>query len=401
MKIVFLAPFGIRPKGTLIARMLPIAVELQRLGHDVVIVAPPYTNPEDSGREETVHGIRIVNIRLAGGRALGAPLMAWRMYRAAMAESADIVHLFKPKGYGGLAVMMMHLFSLLGIRMPPLFVDCDDFEGKGGMNDARPYSSLERVLYDFQERFIPRCAKGVTVASRLLETEMGRNGIESGSCHYLPNGISNDVPSAHGAAVRKRLGISDNTPVLLLYTRFFEFEQERLYRILERLIGKVPACRILVVGKGLNSEEEALVRAASERGFAESLVMAGWLEPAKIPDHLAAGDVALYLLDDTLVNRAKCPAKLAELLAAGIPVVGDRIGQAAEYLIDMEATKFSSDDGLVERLATLLIDPDLRRLVGQASREHMHLYFEWVTLVSELDGFYRQKFHAAGFGVLK
>ncbi|MFZ2948883.1 MAG: glycosyltransferase family 4 protein [Desulfuromonadaceae bacterium] len=390
MRIVFLAPFGIRPKGTLIARMLPVAVELQHLGHDVVIVAPPYTNPEDSGREETVNGIRLVNILLAEGRALGAPLMAWRMYQAAMAETPDIVHLFKPKGYGGLAVMMMHLFSALGARIPPLFVDCDDLEGKGGMNDARPYSHLERALYDFQERYIPRCARGVTVASRLLEAEMGRNGIAPESCRYLPNGILSDGLSGDGASVRKRLGIAGDTPVLLLYTRFFEFEQERLYRILERLIEKVSTCRILVVGKGASGEADALVRAASERGFAESLVMAGWLEPTEIPDHLAAGDVALYLLDDTLVNRAKCPAKLTELLAAGIPVVGDRIGQAAEYLIDMEATRFDTDDGLVERLVTLLNDADLRRSVGQSSREYMHRYFEWVTLVRELDGFYRQ-----------
>lgn len=391
MKIVFLAPFGIRPKGTLIARMLPIAVELQHLGHEVVIVAPPYTNPEDSGREETVNGIRLVNIRLAGSRALGAPLMAWRMYRAAMAETPDIVHLFKPKGYGGLAVMIMHLFSALGVRMPPLFVDCDDLEGKGGMNDARPYTPSERALYDFQERYIPRSSRGVTVASRLLEAEMERNGIAPESCRYLPNGIAGDGPSGDGAAVRKRLGITGDTPVLLLYTRFFEFEQERLYRILERLIKKVSTCRILVVGKGAGGEADALVRAASERGFAEALVMAGWLEPAEIPGHLAVGDVALYLLDDTLINRAKCPAKLTELLAAGIPVVGDRIGQAAEYLIDQEATRFGSDDDLVERLVTLLNDADLRRSVGQASREYMHRHFEWVNLVRELDGFYRKK----------
>ena len=67
MKIVFLAPFGIRPKGTVLARMVPLAAELQRLGHELTIIAPPYTNPEDSGREETVCGVRLVNIRLAEG----------------------------------------------------------------------------------------------------------------------------------------------------------------------------------------------------------------------------------------------------------------------------------------------------------------------------------------------
>ena len=390
MKIVFLAPFGIRPKGTLFARMLPLSIELKRLGHELVIIAPPYTNPEDSGRVEIIRGIRLVNIRLTCTGAWGAPLMARRMYRAAMNEHPDLLHLFKPKGYGGLAMMLIQLLASSGITTPYLFVDCDDLEGKGGMNDLKGYGTLERLLFDFQERFIPRHVHGVTVASRMLQAKMVHNGVMPECCHYLPNGISCDRIPADGAAVRKLLGIADSTPVLLLYTRFFEFGQERLYSILENLIRKLPSCRILVVGKGPHAEEDALLRSASERGFIDSLIMAGWLEPHDIPNYLAAGDVALYLLDDTLVNLAKCPAKLTDILAAGIPVVADRIGQAAEYVIDAALTRFSTDSELCDRLAALLIDPGLRRIVGQAACEHMHQNFEWATLAKELDGFYRQ-----------
>lgn len=390
MKIVFLAPFGIRPKGTLIARMLPLAVELGLSGHEVVIVAPPYTNPEDSGRTETVNGIRLVNIRLSSPGGMGAPVMAWRMYRAAMAERPDLVHLFKPKGYGGLALMLMQLIGACGVTTPRLFVDCDDLEGKGGMNDLKGYGTLERLLFDFQESFIPRHVQGVTVASRMLQAKMAQIGVLPECCRYLPNGIFRDRPPGDGRAVRKRLGIADDTPVLLLYTRFFEFGQERLYSILENLTRDVPACRILVVGKGPQGEESALEQVASGRGFSDALIMAGWLEPADIPDYIAAGDVALYLLDDTLINRAKCPAKLTELVAAGIPVVADRIGQAAEYVADAAATRFSTDAELAERLAVLLTDPALRASVGQAAREYMQQHFEWAILVGELDGFYRQ-----------
>ena len=44
-RITMLAPFGIRPKGTLSARMLPLAQALPRRGHRVSIVAPPVQNP--------------------------------------------------------------------------------------------------------------------------------------------------------------------------------------------------------------------------------------------------------------------------------------------------------------------------------------------------------------------
>jgi glycosyltransferase involved in cell wall biosynthesis len=391
MKIIFLAPFGIRPKGTLIARMLPIAMELRNLGHEVVIVAPPYTNPEDSGTEETVNSVRLVNIRLAACRSLGAPLMAWRMFRAAIEERPDVIHLFKPKGYGGLAVMMMQLFDMIGVRTPPLFVDCDDLEGNGGMNDLKRYGFLERLLYDFQERFIPRHAHGVTVASRMLEAEMGNKGVPHDYLHYLPNGIFSDRCLGGGKTVRNLLGIQESDPVLLLYTRFFEFDQKRLYAVLENLLRLVPACRILVVGSGPDGEEKALVKAAGDRGFSGSLIMAGWLDPEDIPDYLAAGDVGLYLLDDTRINRAKCPAKLTELLASGIPVIADRIGQVAEYVEKTEITTFRNDSELVERLAELLNNPALKASAGKAACEYMQQNFNWKPMVAKLDEFYRQR----------
>ncbi len=96
----------------------------------VTIVAPPYTNPEDSGKIELLRGVRLVNVVLpAGGKALGTLPLSWRMFHAAMDEKPDLVHLFKPKGYGGLAAMLILLLGRLRVRMPPLFLDSDDWEG--------------------------------------------------------------------------------------------------------------------------------------------------------------------------------------------------------------------------------------------------------------------------------
>jgi hypothetical protein len=223
VNIVFLAPFGIRPKGTVIARMLPLAVELQKLGHTVTIVAPPYTNPEDSGKIETLQGVKLVNVTLpSGGKALGALPLTWRIFRAAMVEHPDIVHLFKPKGYGGLAAMLLISLQRLGISFPPLFLDTDDWEGKGGMNDLMPYSLLEKRLFAFQEQWLSKRSVGVSVASRALEGLTHDMGVAAQRILYLPNGVVN-APSGNGRRIREKLGIVAGAPVVLLYTRFFEF----------------------------------------------------------------------------------------------------------------------------------------------------------------------------------
>ncbi len=393
MKIVFLAPFGIRPKGTVIARMLPLATELQQLGHRVTIVAPPYTNPEDSGKEEVVRGVLLRNARLGPrSKALSALALSWRLFRAALAEKPDLVHLFKPKGYAGLAAMFQLSLRRLGLRLPPVVLDTDDWEGRGGMNEVLDYSPLEKYLFAAQEQWLLRNACVVTVASRGLAEQAVGMGIPPERLLYLPNCVAT-TSEGNGTAVRERLGIGTEAPVVLLYTRFFEFEQERLHRVFGEIRRRVPGVRFLVVGKGRRGEEGELLAAGRAGGFSDALLMAGWVEPAELPDYLAAGDVAIYPFADNLVNRCKCPAKLTELLMAGKAVVGDRVGQVAEYVKD-GVSGILCDPGDWEAMAAgtveLLLDPERRHGLGRAGRQYLLEHFSWRDYAVQLDRFYRE-----------
>lgn len=391
MKIVFLAPFGIRPKGTVIARMIPLAVELQALGHDVVIVAPPYTNPEDSGKTEVVRGVRLCNILLGPKhKVLAAPLLAWRLLRAALSESPDLVHLFKPKGYGGIAAMLLILLQRIGIRLPRLFLDTDDWEGEGGMNDLHLYSGPEKRFYRFQEQWITVRSVGVTVASRGLEQLVGKMGLPPQRMLYLPNCVSATV-RCDGKAARARLGIAPDAPLVLLYTRFFEFSQEKLHYLFADVYRQVPEVRFLVVGKGRQGEEELLRKVARESGFEKALVMAGWVNPESIPELLAAGDVAVYPFADTLVNRTKCPAKVTELLLAGTPIVADRVGQLAEYINDGKTGLLCDPNDwqqMVDCTVALLRAPQRQCQMGNAGRSYLLDRFNWKDAALRLVDFY-------------
>lgn len=392
MKIVFLAPFGIRPKGTLQARMLPLARELQSRDHRLSIIAPPYTNPEDSGREEIVDGVMIRNIPIEPyHRILSTPLLAARMMMAARVDAPSLIHLFKPKGYGGVGVIPRLLISPAGERSIPILVDTDDWEGDGGMNEIHPYRSLEKRFYAFQERFILRRADGVTAASRALCSIVSTLRGDDRILH-LPNGVGVMGPG-DGWGVRRRYGIGADTPVVLLYTRFFEFSQDRLYRVLREIFSRRPDIRFLVVGKGRRGEEYALERDAACGGYAHSLVMAGWVDPSQIPDHIAAADLAIYPFDDTLVNRCKCPAKLTEIVAQGVAVVADRVGEIPEYL-PPEADPFLTDPGAPEGMAAAVIrlidDPPLRRRIGDTALRFIHSRFSWSHQAEMIETFYRR-----------
>lgn len=392
MKIVFLAPFGIRPKGTLQARMLPLAVELAGQGHEPQIVAPPYTNPSDAGLVEEVQGITVRNVQLGPlGGALEAPFVAQRMLAEALRLQPDLIHLFKPKGYGGLAALALLAGQTAGLRLPSLVVDSDDREGRGGMNDLHPYSLPEKWLFAAQERWLTRWAAGVTVASRALESLAWGMGARRERTLYLPNGPVSR-PCGDRMAGRQRLGIDPERPVLLLYTRFFEFSQGRLYAVLERIFTRCPQALLLVVGQGRQGEQAALEQAAIRGGYLDRLRLAGWVEPQQLPDCLAAADVALYPFDDTLVNRTKCPAKLAELAAAGLPLAAEAVGQITDYLQHGTSGLLSAPGdapALADHAVQLLSDPERARAIGRAAAQRMDSVFAWQARATELSGLYQ------------
>lgn len=242
MRIVMLAPFGIRPKGTLAARMLPLAQALTRRGHEVVIVAPPVHNPEDAATC-VVHG-DVPVIHTAAPSLPGAATVAQQtlaLLRETMQRSPDVVHLFKPKGYSGLAALLLR-----AIRPAiPLVVDTDDWEGPGGWNDLLPYPAAAKRLFAWQERDLPRRAAAVTVASRALETLMWSLGIQPNRVFYLPNGIEPSVLNAQRAMGNVQRATSN----LLLYTRFWELDVCEVVAALVGITAHHPGARLIVAGR--------------------------------------------------------------------------------------------------------------------------------------------------------
>ena len=389
-----LGPFGLEPKGTMRARALPAARALAGRGHDVEIVMPPWHTPEVADRSwlDEASGVRLTYVSLQG---LGAPvlghgLVASRMTAAALAARPDVVHVFKPKAYGGLAAALLRMRQRAGGRFR-LVMDTDDWEGRGGWNELEPYSAPQRWLFERQERWGLRHADAVTVASRGLETLALSLGVPARRVTYLPNAVWRDDAAAARATPAQGTEAS-GPPSLLLYTRFFEFSLPRPLEVLERVRRQVPDARLVVAGKGLFGEEKAFADLAVRMGLSDAVDVVGWLDEASAPAVMANADVALFPVDDTLVNRTRSPMKLLDLLAAGVPVVGEAVGEVAE-VIENRVSGLLVPPGDVDSFAAavvgLLADPRLRNAVSDAARERIAVSYSWPSRVVDLEAAYR------------
>lgn len=379
-----LAPFGIRPKGTLSARMLPLAAEVQRHGYLLHIVAPAYLNPEDAATIRLIKGVTVEHVPLPRLGTLAPLETALAMLRAALRARPVALHLFKPKGYGGIA-------ALLARRVRPdlpLIVDTDDWEGRGGWNDLAPYSRSMQAVFAWQERTLPRIAAGVTVASRTLQTQVWSFGVPQQQVWYVPNGVAAEPPALpERAAARSLLGVGDQ-PIVLLYTRFWEYDLRDIITVLLGLRAQRPDARLLVLGAGERGEERMLARLAQRAGVVDLLDQRGWSNAATIAAGMAAADVALAPFADTLMNRAKGMAKLLQLLHAGVPVVASRVGQAAEYIVDGRTGVLvpPDDDGgdLARAVLDLLADARRAHEIGRAGQRYVMAQFSWPRLADTL-----------------
>lgn len=384
MRIAMVGPFGLHPKQTMRSRALGLARPLVARGHAVRLLMPPWDTPDQADRTWAEDGVELRYVPLSGG----TPGITRRLVTETLAWRPDVVHAFKPKAYSGLAAEWLWRFHRDRIR---LVMDTDDWEGSGGWNDVAPYSPLQKRFFARQERWGLTHAHAVTVASRTLESLAWGLGVPRERVTYIPNGPGiplGELSPADRAAARARLGLGDR-PAVLVYSRLFEFDTARLVSALAGIRAAVPDVVVLLVGAGLYEADSARFREQlAAAGLLDAVIDAGWVELAALPATLAAADVGLYLMDDTLLNRTKCPVKLADMLAAGVPVVAEAVGQVGEYVRDGRTGALCATgdvEGLVAATIELLRDAPEKDRMAAAAREDVAGRFGWHKLAGDAE----------------
>ncbi len=377
MRIAMVGPFGLRVRGTMWRRALPLGQALGQRGHHVALILPPWDSPADSGRTWEDHGVQVVNVCVRQVGRMAADLL-W----ATLRQHPDVVHVFKPKAYAGLVAQALWYARRAGLWRGHLIIDADDWEGAGGWNERAGYPRPARWLFAWQETWGFRHADALTVASRWLA--MQAQALGARHVAYVPNG-------ADLAAWPVRPARSPGPPTALLLTRFVEFAPARLVDIWTDVHARLPNAHLIVAGGALRDGAR----------IARRLIMATlpgahvrWLD-AVPPDQLsclcAEADLALFPADPNRLNRAKCPARLVDTMAAGLPIVASRVGEHETYVIHQETGLLAppgDDETLAAATTTLLKDRARAQQMGWAGRQRIASHFTWDRLAGEVEKMY-------------
>ncbi|MFF7180639.1 glycosyltransferase [Streptomyces sp. NPDC008121] len=211
----------------------------------------------------------------------------------------------------------------------------------------------------------------------------------AGRMTQLPPGVDEKTfhPGSGGEAVRERLGLTDR-PVVVCVSRLVPRKgQDTLIRALPAILRRVPDAVLLIVGGG--PYENDLRRLAATTGVAGSVRFTGAVPWAELPAHYGAGDVFAM---PCRTRRGGLDVEglgivYLEASATGLPVVAGDSGGAPDAVLDGETgwvVRGDSPEESADRVATLLLDPELRARMGERGRAWVEERWRWDLLAERL-----------------
>ncbi|MEX1019456.1 MAG: glycosyltransferase family 4 protein [Litorilinea sp.] len=392
-RITFVAPFGLGQKTTVWARILPLAQYLHRQGLEVEILIPPWDTPAHSGLIWSDGGVRIENVRLAGG----PPAIFGRMVRRLQRRPAQIVHIVKPVAYaGGIQTLLWHLGKALGIH-PRIVLDIDDWEQDWARLNGR--SGPVQRLISWQENWGHTHAHGITAASQWLVDQVQRRNPALPIC-YLPNGLAQTPSTSPTRAAADDAPVHYPTPEsaqILFFSRFMEISPAWLADFCTTIFDHHPTATLQVAGAGIHPQLETDFKTAFQSHAAQSeldISRIQWLGHIRLDDlgPLYESSVcAIFPAQPTPLQQAKCSVRLATTLLHGVPVIASAVGEQRAYgqagniqLLAPDATPQAFAQAVLE----LLQDPDTQRTRQRAAHASLLAQYNWSALGARLYEFY-------------
>ncbi|MFE7412229.1 glycosyltransferase family 4 protein [Streptomyces laurentii] len=205
----------------------------------------------------------------------------------------------------------------------------------------------------------------------------------------FPPGVDEKTfhPGSGGAEVRERLGLTDR-PVVVCVSRLVPRKgQDTLILALPEILRRVPGAVLLIVGGG--PYEQDLRRLAERTGVAGSVRFTGAVPWEELPAHYGAGDVFAM---PCRTRRGGLDVEglgivYLEASATGLPVVAGDSGGAPDAVLDGTTgwvVRGGSAEETADRVATLLLDPELRERMGTRGREWVEDRWRWDLLAERL-----------------
>lgn len=322
-------------------------------------------------------------------RTLRLPYLAlfdtWRMFAACRRHLAgyDLLHeRYNLLGLGGTwAARRMNV---------PLVVEVNgdmlselDYQGVPWGGWRREYARWSTA------RTFAAARKIIAVTPGLKAQLVRAYGVPDDKIAVLPNAADVQLfgASFDRAAIRRRLGLSDEL-VVMFVGRFYRWHGlELLIQSFAQVAARLPRARLVLVGDG--ETRPAVELQVHTLGLDRAVLFAGVVPHEQVPAQLAIADLAVAPWQQLGWDLA--PLKLFEYMAAGKAIVACEaggIGQVIAHGVNGYLVRPDDATELAEAIVRLLQDPAERDRLGQNARRQAVEQHSWERYVERLEEIY-------------
>lgn len=204
----------------------------------------------------------------------------------------------------------------------------------------------------------------------------------------LPNGIDTQLFAPSAAArlsVRSELGLPENAFLIGLVGRYHPMKDHNSFlQAAALLLQDYPDAHFLLIGRGVNSENETLYRAIRELGLLKHIHLLG--ERTDTPRLSAALDI--FTLSSSYGESF--PNVIGEAMACGVPCVVTDVGDAAWIVGETGRVVPRKDpEALAQGWRDLIaLGAEGRKTLGRAARLRVIEHFPLESVVAQYEALY-------------
>ncbi len=335
-------------------------------GHEVLIACQPGSGILERAQEA---GIPTVIVRMRSGYDPQAVLELVRVIRRWKANVVN-THSGKDTWLGSIAARFAGVRLLVRTRHLSVPISTSPFN------------------------FVHRMADGIITTGETIRQELiTRNRLPAERILSIATGVAIkrfDPQSVDASVVRGELGLPQDAQVVTMVAVLRSMKRHDLFVEAARILGnRFPSAHFLIVGDGPGREWiEGLVRNA---GMEDRIIMTGYRQDVEAV--MAASDVVVLTSD----RNEGVPQSLSQAMAMGRPVVAAPVGSTAELVRDGETGLMATcgdASSFADSIARLLENPDLRRRIGEAARQHILNNYTDDIMIDRTIAFYDQLLRA-------
>ena len=219
------------------------------------------------------------------------------------------------------------------------------------------------------------------------------------ACSYAEEGVLRDLGGGQEKIVRINPGVEferfdpnrkdrshvagldlDRKKIILTVGRLIDRKgQDTVIRAMPKVIANVPEALYLICGRG--PYEEGLRHLAADLGVDKNVMFYGFVPNDRLPDIYSICDLFVMINRDTPGEGPEGFGMVfTEAAAAGKAVIGGRSGGNKDSIVD-GVTGYRVDpldvDEVAAKIIMMLRDDNLRKTMGQNSREWVMKNFNW------------------------